>query len=131
MVGRVVAGALSVFAVVAMGPWHLMAMDFGDPSAMSNCILMVSEATPCTMDIFAHISYSQTMFVTTVPRMVVTAFLLLFLFTVVLVRRWLMDVLVCRFTVWLSWYACEQRTIVATYYLKQAFSQGILHPKIY
>lgn len=124
--------ALAVFAFLFGGTFNLahagMSMEDGQ---MSGCPFVPGMSAICTMNPLEHIAAWQSMF-TIVPAEKTFAFLLLFLFALLAVRalrtkiRWTFDLL--------QSYTSPQRTsnvFVPRYALQEAFSDGIINPKVF
>lgn len=119
-------GLLSIFSL-CLTTFSIMTMD--EMGQMTGCGLEHT-ATLCPVNVAQHLQFWQQVFVTTSP----TAILLALMVAVVAFSlNQLIDPLHGAITKlkYSRWQLLYEPTLLLGDYLRQAFSQGILHPKIY
>lgn len=122
----VLLGLLSIFSL-CLTTFSIMTMD--DVGQMTDCGL-VHTATICPVSMAEHLRFWQQIFVPASPMVLLLA--LVIVVAAFLVRR-IIDPLhigITRLT-YNRWQLLYEPTLLLSDYLKQAFSQGVLHPKIY
>lgn len=129
LLARVVLTSVAVASMLGM--WHVPGLGMGRDGEMRGCPLMVGMATLCTMNTFEHLAVWQRMF-TAIPSTLGPLLLFLSMWVFLAVRFWRVlhppnDPLRVS-------HRLRERLrllFVPPDSLKEAFSRGILHPKIY
>lgn len=127
---------VSIFIfIILFGVNHTLGMEMRGDGTMSGC-LFDGKAEICLMTFSDHLSRWQGMF-TTIPQKadpLITLFLLILIFSAFLLsnlrRRLLLLLFNCLFDRW-RLYLKQNPHLSLFNHLQEAFSQGILNPKIY
>lgn len=129
-----VLGLIAFLSVAFFGASHSMiGMEKRDDGTMGGCLFTGMEEI-CKMSFTEHLSKWQTMFTATIPQKAL-AFVLLLLLAVVFVA---VAIFKCNLLLLFSYYTTRWRLYIKHNPelslfnpLREAFSQGILNPKIY
>jgi hypothetical protein len=126
-------GLIAFLVVAFFGASKSMSMEMRDDGTMGGCLFTGMDAI-CTMKLEEHLTQWQSMFTTTDPQKALT-FVLLILLAVVFVtvsifKRNLLLLFSYYTTRW-RLYIKHNPALSLFNSLREAFSQGILNPKIY
>lgn len=124
----VVLVAIFLFMNIAGLPMHVMSMTMDEHGETQGCMFM-GEAVMCQMNVLEHISSWQNIFAAVPNPAGVTLALILALCLILLRTNYFLPIE--RLTLFQLTPATDDLDVVSTDYLKQAFSQGTLHPKTY
>jgi len=126
--------SLMFLTTVLLGPSYTLGMDMREDGTMGGCLFtMGTEAKICPMTTLEHISSWQELFTATFSQseMLASLILLLFAFAVVVIfKRTRLLSFGHHITFW-RLYIKHSPHLSFFSPLREAFSRGILHPKIY
>ncbi len=124
-----VAALLVAFVLVGAGVWLNTSMDTG--TGMVGCPFSVGSMSLCQMDAFSHLAQFRATF--SVPFALGSAELMLVLLAIVVVST--LGAVLWKILAppgWYAWHRYVHRQQFTVFrYLTEAFSSGILHPKLY
>lgn len=124
------AGGIAFVLMGTLGMYHATGMEMNDHTKTGGC-LFIGTATICKMNIFEHIASLQSM-LSAIPQAIsVVPSLALILSTMALISRYFFWSLPRKKIISRRAYFLEHPYIHFSNALKQAFSAGILHTKIY
>lgn len=124
---------LGTITFLAVGFWGLYSMPMDEYGNMNDCPFMKYTSSLCQMSATEHIRAWQTLFVAT-PQKLLNAFLamvLLLSVTILFTIYWRWYLWRLRLATLHRFYTKEYLSLSFFNYLKEAFSQGILHSRIY
>lgn len=131
---QTILGIVIIFALAGMFGAHFSMLQ-DERGNMGDCPFMDHDATICQMTIIAHIQAWQ-MMITAIPQKIIGSLAMLLLFSAImactaliayLYRRLLILALCALFKLSIQRY----QYLSFLHHLKEAFSQGILNPRIY
>lgn len=124
---------IGIFCFISIfGVWHAYGMEMKDDGTMGGCFFTSMEEI-CTMTFGEHISQWQSMFTATAPHNVLAALLVLLavVFVIVAIPKRNLLLLCGHYATCWRLYTKHNPKLSIFNPLKEAFSQGILNPKIY
>ncbi len=125
--------ALAIGALFLLGSLGFMHFGMSEMGGVptSNCPLMPGMTSVCNMNLLEHVAAWQSMFTTIIPAEKTFALMLLFLFALLSARALVAKI---KWTFGPPQNHILQRTrslFVPHYALQEAFSNGIIHPKVF
>lgn len=123
-------GFLTFISVSVFGPWHSFGMETNQNGEMEGCIF-TGKTMFCKMNIVEHIALWQHQFTTTPARLTILLALLILLAIVSIVAAFGLHRLKRQNAIAQKFYIFQHHDLPLSNPLTQAFSDGILHPRIY